>query len=418
MRLWAPKAGLTKTRINKLVEAYRRKKLRQYSETLTRTATIKASAQAQRQLWLQSKEKGWLDQEKWVVKWIITPDDRLCEFCLRMKGKTREMDGTYENGSEGPTLHWRCRCAEGLVKRTTGKPARTAPAREKLKAKAKPRKPKSVDEIGALKTTAEAEAWVGHNYKGVIADFTGMDMKAVQPTLRQFRQLAGEYPDVAKRIKYIGVYSDKTKITKAFGREMSMEIREKAYAHAGWVWKNPRDFTAGRSYYIGLNTNWYGNATALKKSLKKGVRVGWHAKGCDSIESLFTHEFGHHVETWLKDQSKVFSPYLKADGLGHVRDTVNLWQKNHKATKSLCRYALTSEGEAFAEGFASLKHAAGKKSAFAENLGKLLKTVGNPQDWKDQHVAETLGDLSWDEKPKAIDMFKKLEKALGLRATL
>jgi hypothetical protein len=416
MRLWAPKAGLNQTRINKLVEAYRRKKLRQYSETLTRTATIKASAQAQRQLWLQSKEKGWLDQEKWVVKWIITPDDRLCEFCRGMKGKTREMDGTYENGSEGPTLHWRCRCAEGLVKRTTGKPARKVVPWKKVKAA--PKKPPAAapipKRIRDLKTTRQAESWMVANYKHITTDFEGLSMKGLRPTLRQFRRVAGDFPEVAKRIKYIGVYRDKGKVRRAFGKRLAMGFKTE-WAHSGW---RPRaDGKRGSDFYIGLNPRHYDELGVdnFFATIKMSEETGWHPKGCGTIESIMTHEFGHCVRNWLMLSDEGFLPYMKMAGLGKVSDTFGWWERSHRAGKALSRYALSDISERFAEAFASMYHTEGRKVAFVKNLEKLFEVMGDPKDWVHYKEIKWLSDLEEEERAKAIKVFQEIEKKLMLR---
>ncbi len=117
IRLFAPKSGLNQGRIDKLTGAYKRRLLREYAETLTRTATIKASAEGQNQLWNQALDEGLLNRNKFEVRWITTPDDRACQICMARNNKRRPIDGSYPGGYGGPTAHLQCRCAEGLVRK-------------------------------------------------------------------------------------------------------------------------------------------------------------------------------------------------------------------------------------------------------------------------------------------------------------
>ncbi len=98
---------------NDMADAYARKKLRERAETIARTETINASAEGQRKLWEQARDNNKLAGFERI--WIVTSDDRLCPKCAAMKNKRAPIGGTYPNGSSGPTLHPRCRCAEGLV---------------------------------------------------------------------------------------------------------------------------------------------------------------------------------------------------------------------------------------------------------------------------------------------------------------
>ena len=109
-------ANLSAKQVNDMADTYARKLLRQRAETIARTETINASAEGQRKLWEQaSADNMLLGFER---TWIVTPDDRLCQRCSAMKGQRAPIGGVYPNGSSGPTLHPRCRCAEGLVEIT------------------------------------------------------------------------------------------------------------------------------------------------------------------------------------------------------------------------------------------------------------------------------------------------------------
>ena len=110
-------AGVSRAEADKRAEAYAKRLLRDRAETIARTETIMASAEGQREAWRQAVDQGLLDEAEMEREWIVTPDDRLCPRCLAMDGKRAPIGGAYDNGSGGPPLHPRCRCAEGLVRR-------------------------------------------------------------------------------------------------------------------------------------------------------------------------------------------------------------------------------------------------------------------------------------------------------------
>lgn len=88
------------------------------SETIARTETIRAANGGQQAAWDQASEAGLIDGMK--KKWIITPDDRLCEYCLAIADTGPiDLDEKFTDGMIEvltPPLHPNCRCAMGLVK--------------------------------------------------------------------------------------------------------------------------------------------------------------------------------------------------------------------------------------------------------------------------------------------------------------
>lgn len=98
-------------------ERYANDLLRQRSENIARTETLRAANAGQELLWLQAAEEGLINEARTLKEWIVTPDDRLCEFCEPLDGQTQPLDGffTSEIGNvEVPPLHPQCRCAMGL----------------------------------------------------------------------------------------------------------------------------------------------------------------------------------------------------------------------------------------------------------------------------------------------------------------
>jgi hypothetical protein len=97
--------------------AYRERLLDYRAEMIARTETIGAASEGQREAWRQAVDGGLVTGEEYERVWIVTPDDRLCDECAGMENQRAPIGGTYPDGSDGPTKHPGCRCAEGLVRR-------------------------------------------------------------------------------------------------------------------------------------------------------------------------------------------------------------------------------------------------------------------------------------------------------------
>lgn len=99
--------GLSREKVLAQVQRYAAKKLRERSLTIARTELINSMTGGQVAAWRQATEKGLLPQDA-MMRWMTTPDDRLCERCLAMDGKTVSIWGSFPGGN--PARHPRCRC--------------------------------------------------------------------------------------------------------------------------------------------------------------------------------------------------------------------------------------------------------------------------------------------------------------------
>jgi hypothetical protein len=156
----------------------------------------------------------------------------------------------------------------------------------------------------------------------------------------------------------------------------------------------------------------------FKASLDDGERTGWSPPGCNSIEYVFTHEFGHQVDNWLGTSHDVFVDYgvVDTDGFGIVLETLGLWRSNNKATRKLSRYALYTEQEGFAEAFASLEHSPRKrKTLFTRRLETLLNEIGDPKKWRSSSVVNWYLDSSMQDRPVLRQKINEAKKKLNVR---
>lgn len=85
------------------------------AELIANTESMLAANNGQRQAWNQAVDKGLLEGDE-KREWIATGDDLLCDECEELDGKTTNLKGDYPDpGGDGPPLHPRCRCSEGIV---------------------------------------------------------------------------------------------------------------------------------------------------------------------------------------------------------------------------------------------------------------------------------------------------------------
>lgn len=113
-------AGQSASAVERRVAQYASQLLQRRAMTIARTEVLMALNEGQRESWRQAKRDGRITS---VSKrtWIITPDERLCPRCEPQEDNTASIDGTYTlkapaaGISNGPPLHSRCRCAEGLI---------------------------------------------------------------------------------------------------------------------------------------------------------------------------------------------------------------------------------------------------------------------------------------------------------------
>ena len=108
--------GLTASRIKTLVNKKERVYRGLRAEAIARTESMRAANMGQQLLWEEAIEQGQLDPSRLVKKWIITPDDRLCDRCRAIGAKTVPIGQAFNGGGLTPPLHPLCRCAVGLVR--------------------------------------------------------------------------------------------------------------------------------------------------------------------------------------------------------------------------------------------------------------------------------------------------------------
>jgi SPP1 gp7 family putative phage head morphogenesis protein len=299
-------------------------------------------------------------------------------------------------------------------------------------------------ELDKATSVEDVEDWCFRQFPDTDFDLAGMHVDSARATAKQYHRMAMEYPDIAKDIEYVGSYRTRTpksltKLNKSAGKGFTPFKFDNEYAHASRYGVPVRDAVGGHVIeggrlvmvekgHIGLNPDWYGNPTAYKASLTSGqipmpkesfipkVQWGstWHPAGCDSIESVMTHEFGHHVLThYMRATNKAFYDIVQADGFGNIGETVLSWSRMNRATVKLSRYARTNMQEQFAEGFTFIYHGTGRTPAFVNRQKALLKLLSDESKWVDMTQVRYLHGLSQEEIATARGYLEKIKTQIN-----
>lgn len=112
-------SGMSVAQAQAQAAAYAERLLRYRAEMISRTEVARAASVGQQEYWEQLADDGFLPPNT-LRKWIVTPDERLCEICGPMEDLLIPLDGFWNlnNGDQVyyPTdSHPNCRCSMGLV---------------------------------------------------------------------------------------------------------------------------------------------------------------------------------------------------------------------------------------------------------------------------------------------------------------
>lgn len=122
---------VTGAALERQVDRYYRRLLRQRAELIARTEIMTAQARGQEEVWSEAMARDLIQRDEMERVWIVTPDDRLCPDCAGMDGARAPIGGVFTSPIGpvvGPPLHPHCRCAQGLVNRRRRRTDPTAAA--------------------------------------------------------------------------------------------------------------------------------------------------------------------------------------------------------------------------------------------------------------------------------------------------
>lgn len=270
-------------------------------------------------------------------------------------------------------------------------------------------RPSSGIDWDEVKTISEVERIAETQWPETIFDFHGAKLDAIKPAMKSWDVHAIEKKDIAGRIKYIGTARKTAKFEK-FQRDSEstaakrwrqqtqtpMKFRSFRFNDAFAVAMKPTT-VAKRNGAIGLNPKWFGNKSSFEKTLQDSVETGFHPKGCDAIESVFSHEFGHHVDFGFSANTNYFGPralgskVYSESGTGQIAQTISLFQSESsnvpKTADDLSKWSTKNKMEAWSEAFASIYHTPKKSQSLrTKRQAFLLDKIGDSNDWSSSGI--------------------------------
>jgi hypothetical protein len=238
----------------------------------------------------------------------------------------------------------------GVFERTPAKIQAAPPApKAKPSAPTAPPVPPAREAYPGFKKVEDAQRWAAQKHPSVTWDFVGAHPDALNPTLSGIDRMLDEWPDVGRKITYVGTYVGHPQRGFLF---MPGDI-----AHAS---------VDGST--IGLNPAFFGDPKRFKKAMRDAKKSKW--LGSDASEHIATHEFGHMVDAWLStEHARSLLPFGTVGNKANV-DLVARELRAIARTAPVSKYALTNDAEAFAELFASKPHDPSTKEGWLLSLAR------------------------------------------------
>ena len=244
-------------------------------------------------------------------------------------------------------------------------------------------------------TIKEAEQYIRDNFDYIKnTDYGNFDLEVANRVNEQFTKLAELYPEVAEQMASLSScqHIRKLRYDLAFdklAKKIMME-RNVTMAEARRLVKviypdlkvEPVEdhlfaFSTNRGYYeaydfykdlidkfngIGFNEKYASDYNLFKSELNYSVNIRYHPPGCNTVESVMTHEFGHQMDhffnmndpQWERDVTDIHSDWMME--CQRLVDSGYYINMDTAIMNTLCTYASHSKGEFIAEAFAEYHH--------------------------------------------------------------
>ena len=243
--------------------------------------------------------------------------------------------------------------------------------------------------IDTIKTVKEANNYA-EKVLGVKADYTGIDVRCVNEWNRGLAAMKNKYPEVAEQIKFVGSMQKRNELLKAelknyaknnklakgtkelldyvLGKLNIKSNRTAESFHVTRLGNNPDENEiikiVNKYAGISLNSNYYNNYDNVIAERKRQVTNGWKPVGCDTMKSIFDHEFGHQIDKLL--------------GISKSKDVKEYFETNKTViSKNLSKYATVKVEEFIAEAWSEYKNNP-KPREISRKVGKFIE-----RSWKE-----------------------------------
>ena len=243
--------------------------------------------------------------------------------------------------------------------------------------------------IDTIKTVKEANNYA-EKVLGVKADYTSIDVRCANEWNRGLAAMKNKYPEVTEQIKFVGSMQKRNELLKAelknyaknnklakgtkelldyvLGKLNIKSNRTAESFHVTRLGNNPDENEiikiVNKYAGISLNSNYYNNYDNVIAERKRQVTNGWKPVGCDTMKSIFDHEFGHQIDKLL--------------GISKSKDVKEYFETNKTViSKNLSKYATVKVEEFIAEAWSEYKNNP-KPREISRKVGKFIE-----RSWKE-----------------------------------
>jgi hypothetical protein len=352
-------SGMDSSSADKLADKYRKKLLKYRADTIALTEGHTAANEGYRFANREAASRGIFPPGKYERYWMVTRQRNTCEKCGKMSGIRADLpDGNFEGDGQGPPLHPRCRCTEGIRKKGSPTNAWERPI-EKSAPKASRSKvqetPKELTITGSQPKKGEPIPKKSNPIAKEVV--THIDATTIKDA-HKFAESMG--------VKLVGGKSDTVEINNQVNKWLvdrtnaGLPVPKKIVIDEN-KFTNKRVIANCDHYNSAININpvsahW---SDAVAKG-SKNVVGGWHESA-----NVLDHEMGHYLHQQVdpKKYEKMLENYRKPEG--NVPD---------RYKSGISRYGQTTQLELVAEMYSGL--VAGK--SYPRPIMDYYESLGGP----------------------------------------
>lgn len=191
-------------------------------------------------------------------------------------------------------------------------------------------------------TADEIQAWCDDKDIKIYNDISPVDGRALTAYTQRMDKLSSEFPEVMKYRELLDIPKQYTKYELAY--------------------ENTSDFIAEATHGFTFGESGR-SVTDIMRQRCDQISQGIMVEGAGPLNSLFDHEFGHNVYSYIMAKENVTRFEIEQDVV-----------KALQGKNGISEYAFTNDHEMFAEGFAAWY--GGEKTEFANAMGDLLRRWG------------------------------------------
>ena len=249
--------------------------------------------------------------------------------------------------------------------------------------------------IDTITTVKEANNY-SEKILGVKADYTGIDVRCANEWNRGLTDMKSKYPEAMEQIKFVGSMQKRNELLEAELKNYAKNNKLTKYvtdiindAISDLKIKNNRTAESlqrkgltnneeldgviniiNKYAGISLNSNYYNDYDKIIADRKQQVESGWKPVGCDTMKSVFDHEFGHQIDKLL--------------GISKSKDVKEYFENNKASiSKNLSEYATVKVEEFIAEAWSEYNNNP-KPREISKKVGKFIERSW--EEWQKKNL--------------------------------